>query len=121
MRWISKQFLSPCADETGSMVCQVETPLVKHLYISNYDHMGRGNGERRINPDLDAYVTFRACHGEPVKLDFCAHDQKSFEKRLTKISFMIQELEGMRHQMTEMWYSHLRDIEFKLKEEEKDE
>lgn len=116
MRWISKQFLSPCADETGSMVCQVETPLVKHLHVSNYDWHGH-NAEPNIRPDMDAYVTFRACHGEPVKLDFCAHDQKSFEKRLTKISFMIQELENMRGQMTEMWYSHLRDIEFKIKEE----
>ncbi|QHZ60092.1 hypothetical protein PJKIFABJ_00156 [Pseudomonas phage PE09] len=116
MRWISKQFLSPCADETGSMVTQVETPLVKNLHVTNYDWYGRSS-EPSIRPDLEAYVTFRACHGEPVKLDFCAHDQKSFEKRLTKVSLMIQELENMRGQMTEMWYSHLRDIEFKIKEE----
>ena len=116
MRWISKQFLSPCADETGSMVCQVETPLVKHLHVTTYDWHGN-SGTPTVRPDMDAYVTFRACHGEPVKLDFCAHDQKSFDKRLTKISFMIQELENMRGQMTEMWYSHLRDIEFKIKEE----
>lgn len=111
MRWISKQFLSQCPDETGSMVTQVETPLVKNLYVG---HSGK------VNPDMDAYVTFRACHGEPVKLDFCAYDQKSFDKRLTKISFMIQELENMRGQMTEMWYSHLRDIEYKIKQLKED-
>lgn len=116
MRYVSKQFLSPCPDESGSIVCQIETPLVKHMHVSTYDWNGN-KGEPNIRPDMDAYITFRACHGEPVKLDFCAHDQKSFEKRLTKISFMIQELENMRGQMTEMWYSHLRDIEFKIKEE----
>jgi hypothetical protein len=111
MRYVSKQFLSPSADETGSMVVQVETPLVKNLHVGY---------QGKITPDLEAYVQFRACHGEPVKLDFCAYDQKSFEKRLTKVSLMIQELEDMRRQMTEMWYSHMRDIEYKTQELEKE-
>jgi hypothetical protein len=115
MRYISKQFLSPCAHETGSIVCQIETPLVKNLHAYNYDWQGN-KGESTIKPDLDANVWFRACHGEPVKLDLDCHDQKSFEKRIAKVSVMIEELTKMRGQMTEMWYSHLRDIEFKLKE-----
>lgn len=107
MRYISKQFLSPCPHETGSIVCQIETPLVKDMYIG-YKGV--------VTPDLDANVWFRACHGEPVKLDFNCHDQKSFDKRLDKITVMINELTQMRGQMTEMWYSHLRDIEFKMKQ-----
>lgn len=107
MRYISKQFLSPCAHETGSMVCQIETPLIKSMY-AGYQGV--------VSPDMDAYVWFRACHGEPVKLDFNATSQKEFEKRLTKVSLMIQELEDFRRQMGEMWYSHLRDVEFKTKE-----
>lgn len=107
MRYISKQFLSPCAHETGSIVCQIETPLVKDMYVG-YKGV--------VTPDLDAYVWFRACHGEPVKLDFNACNQKEFEKRTAKIDLLIEELTKMRGQMTEMWYSHLRDIEFKTKE-----
>uniref|UniRef100_A0AAU6VXQ7 Uncharacterized protein n=2 Tax=unclassified bacterial viruses TaxID=12333 RepID=A0AAU6VXQ7_9VIRU len=107
MRYISKQFLSPCAHETGSIVCQVETPLVKNLYVGYKDV---------ISPDLDGSVWFRACHGEPVKLDFNASSQKDFDKRITKLDLMIEELTKMRGQMTEMWYSHLRDIEYKTKQ-----
>lgn len=110
MRYISKQFLSPCAHETGSMVVTVETPLVKSLYVSF-------NNEYR--PNLDASVTYRACHGEPCNLDFNASNQKDFDKRIAKLDLMISELTKMRGQMTEMWYSHLRDIEFKKKEENK--
>ncbi len=107
MRYVSKQFLSPCPHETGSMVCLIETPLVKDMY--NW-------GDGTIRPNLSASVSFRACHGEPVNLDFDAHDQKGFEKRMAKVSLMIQELEDMRRQMGEMWYSHLRDCEFKTKQ-----
>jgi len=119
MRHISKQFLSPCANETGSMVCQIETPLVKHLHAYNYDYMGN-KADMTIKPDMDASVMFRACHGEPVRLEFNCNSQKDFEKRLTKVSLMIQELEDFRRQMGEMWYSHLRDIEFKMTELEKE-
>ncbi|MNE21181.1 hypothetical protein D3C80_1143320 [compost metagenome] len=107
MRYISKQFLSPCAHETGSMVCLIETPRIKDMY---------GGYSGVVSPDMEATVTFRACYGEPVKLELGCNSQKDFEKRLAKVSLMIQELEGMRRQMTEMWYSHLRDVEFKKKE-----
>lgn len=113
MRYVSKQFLSPCAHETGSIVVQIETPLVKDLYVG-YKGL--------VSPDLDANVWFRACHGEPVKLDFNVSNQKDFDKRIAKLDVILEELTKMRGQMTEMWYSHLRDIEFKnkqLKEEGK--
>jgi hypothetical protein len=73
MRYISKQFLSPCAHETGSIVCQIETPLVKNIYAGY-------NGV--VSPDMDANIWFRACHGEPVKLDFGANSTKDFHKRI---------------------------------------
>jgi len=120
MRYISKQFLSPCAHETGSIVVQIETPLVKDLHAYNYNWQGTSIGEVTIKPDLDANVWFRACHGEPVKLDFDASSDKDFDKRIAKLDVMINELSKMRGQMNEMWYSHLRDIEFKKKELEKE-
>lgn len=110
MRYCSKQFLSTSPHESGSIITSVETPLVKDLYkYSDSDY----------KPYLTAGVTFRACHGEPVNLDFDASSQKSFDKRLEKITLMIDELTKMRGQMTEMWYSHLRDIEFKTNEDKK--
>ena len=109
MRYTSKQFLSPCAGETGSVVVSVETPRVKDMY--RYGD--------QFQPNMSAGVSFRACHGEPVHLDFDCQDQKSFEKRQAKINLMIDELTKMRGQMTEMWYSHLRDVEFRNKEEKK--
>lgn len=111
MRYCSKQFLSTSPHESGSIITSIETPLVKDLY--NY------GGNVGIKPSLEAGVTFRACHGEPVNLDFNASSQKSFDKRLEKITLMIDELTKMRGQMTEMWYSHLRDIEFKTNEDKK--
>lgn len=114
MRYISKNFLSPCAGETGSIVVEVTTPRVKDLYV-----YGSG-AEAKIHPDLDATLSFRACYGEPVKLDFNVSNQKDFEKRIAKLDLIVDELSKMRGQMTEMWYSHLRDIEFKMKQESED-
>lgn len=113
MRYVSKQFLSPCAHESGSIVVSVETPLVKDLY-----DYGGTNG---IKPSLEASVTFRACHGEPCNLDFHARSQKDFEKRIAKVDKMLEELTKMRGQMTEMWYSHLRDIEYKKQQNKGDD
>lgn len=109
MRYVSKQFLSPCAHETGSIVVTVETPLVKDMYA--------WSAGCEVKPNLDAGVSFRACHGEPCNLDFNANSQKDFDKRMAKLDVMIGELTKMRGQMTEMWYSHLRDVEFKNKQE----
>lgn len=104
MRYVSKRFLSDSPDETGSMVLTVETPLIKDMY--NY-----GNGI--VKPNMSGELTFRACYGEPCKLDFSCHDQKSFHKRIEKMDLMVNEMSKMRDQMNEMWYSHLRDCKFK--------
>ncbi|WKV20509.1 hypothetical protein 16Q_116 [Pseudomonas phage 16Q] len=108
MRYVSKQFLSPAAHETGSIVCTVETPRIK-------DMSDWGSGAK---PSLHASVGFRACYGEPVSLEFNCESQRAFEKRQDKLNLMIDELTKMRDQMTEMWYSHLRDVEFKNKQSE---
>jgi len=108
MRYVSKRFLSDAAHETGSMISMIETPLIKDMYAW-------GDGEN-VKPNLTAELAFRACYGEPVKLEFSAHDIKSFHKRIEKLDLMINELNKMRDQMTEMWYSHLRDCQFKEKE-----
>lgn len=120
MRYVRKEFLSQCADETGSMVIQIETPLASRLYVSDYNH-DTNKKEPNVRPDLEAWVQFRACYGEPVKLELGASNQKAFDKRLGKLDKMIDELTKMRGQMSEMWYSHLRDIEHRIKTYKEDD
>lgn len=110
MRHTEKRFLSDDAGETGSMVCTVETARVKDL-----DSWTVGR-----DPHIGAGIQIRDCGGRPVNLDFDAWGEKQFFKRLTKLDEMIAQLQRMRVQYHEMWYSHLRDIEFKKKEFEKE-
>jgi hypothetical protein len=109
MRHTEKRFLSDDAGETGSMVCTVETMLVKDLVEWNLDH-----------PSISGSIQVRDCHGRPVNLDFGAHSEKTFRKRLDKLDGMVAQLQRMRTQYHEMWHSHLRDIDFKKKEIEKE-
>lgn len=106
MRHTEKRFLSDCAGETGSMVCTVETPLVKDICGWTTENGGRISGDIQI----------RDCNGRPVNLDFDAYGQKNFEKRLDKLDGMIAQLQRMRVQYHEMWWSHQRDLDFKKSE-----
>jgi hypothetical protein len=110
MRHTEKRFLSDDAGETGSMVCTVETARVKDL--TEYSI--------KSDPHISGGIQIRDCGGRPVNLDFDAWGEKQFFKRLTKLDEMIAQLQRMRVQYHEMWYSHLRDIEFKKKEFEKE-
>lgn len=103
MRHSEKRFLSDCSSETGTMVTTVETPLVKDLNDWVASHGGH----------ITAGIQVRDCNNKPVYLDFDATGQKQFEKRLDKLDGMIAQLQRMRVQYHEMWWSHLRDIEFK--------
>lgn len=106
MRHTEKRFLSDDAGETGSMVCTVETARVKDM------------NEYSVNQDahISGGIQIRDCGGRPVNLDFDAWGQKQFVKRLDKLDNMIAQLQRMRTQYHEMWWSHLRDIEFKKSE-----
>lgn len=106
MRHTEKRFLSDCAGETGSMVCKVETTRIKDMneYTVKND------------PYISGDIQIRDCGGRPVNLDFDAHGEKQFKKRLDKLDGMIAQLQRMRVQYHEMWWSHLRDIEFKKSE-----
>ena len=68
---------------------------------------------------LRGSIQVRDCHGSPVRLDFDASGEKAFKKRLDKLDGMIAQLQRMRVQYHEMWWSHLRDIEFKKQEQTK--
>lgn len=102
MRHSEKRFLSDCSHETGTMVCTVETDRVKDLS----DWVVQKGGS------MTAGIQVRDCNNRPVYLDFDCTGQKNFEKRLDKLDGMIAQLERMRTQYHEMWWSHLRDIEF---------
>jgi len=92
------------------MVTSVETMRVKDM---DSWHVER-------EPNISGEIQVRDCNGRPVNLDFDAWGQKSFEKRLDKLDGMIAQLQRMRVQYHEMWYSHIRDIEFKKSELEKE-
>ncbi|UAV89730.1 hypothetical protein [Pseudomonas phage COT4] len=110
MRHTEKRFLTEDAHETGSMVCTVETARVKDLDEWTVRH----------DPYISGDIQIRDCGGRPVNLDFDARGQKQFEKRLKKLDGMIEQLQRMRVQYHEMWWSHLRDVDFKKKELEKE-
>lgn len=109
MRHVEKRFLSDSADETGSMICTVKTVQVKDI----------SEWYLRDNPTISGSIQVRDCSNRPVHLDFDATGEKGFKKRLDKLDGMIAQLQRMRTQYHEMWWSHLRDIEFKKQELEK--
>lgn len=103
MRYVSKEFLSKSADESGSIVCQIETPRQKDI---NSHHVLNGASY------IWAKIKINDC-SKAVTLDFDCHDQKSYEKRIEKLDKLLEEVQTMRKQYEEMWYSSLRDVEHK--------
>lgn len=106
MRHTEKRFLSDCAGESGTMMTSVETCRVKDMTEYSVKN----------DPSISAGIQIRDCNNRPVNLDFDAWGEKQFFKRLDKLDGMIAQLQRMRTQYHEMWYSHLRDIEFKKAE-----
>jgi hypothetical protein len=106
MRHTEKRFLSEDPGETGSMVCTVQTQRLKDIE----------EWETKQPPNISGDIQIRDCGGRPINLDFDARGEKQFKKRLDKLDGMIAQLQRMRVQYHEMWYSHLRDIEFKKQE-----
>lgn len=104
MRYADKQFLTQHYGETGTMAIQISTTPFKDLCDWNVG-----------NPQIEANVQLRDCHGEPIVLDFAAHGDKQFYKRLEKLDTMIERLQTMRKQYHEMYYSHKRDLEHYIK------
>lgn len=100
-RYIRKEFLSPAAWETGSIVCQIETPLVKD--ISEYLVK---EGAIHMHSSMKLMDCSRG-----ITLDFDCHDQSSFEKRLAKLDTMLKEVQDMRNQYAAMWENGLRNLE----------
>ncbi|WVS24558.1 hypothetical protein PSPHG_CDS_0077 [Pseudomonas phage Psxphi15] len=103
MRYVRKEFLSPCADESGSIVIQIETPRQKD--IQEY-HVKDGTAWMR------ASLKVNDCH-KAALLDFDCQDQKSYEKRIAKLDKLLKEIQDMRNQYQEAWESSLRDVEYR--------
>lgn len=103
MRYVRKEFLSPCADETGSIVCQIETPRQKD--IQEY-HVRDGAAWVR------ASIKINDCH-KAALLDFDCSDQKGYEKRIEKLDKLLKEVQDMRNQYQEAWESSLRDVAYR--------
>lgn len=103
MRYVRKEFLSPSADESGSIICQIETPQQKDI-SEHYTKQGcawmRGT------------IKMSDC-SKTVHLDFDCHDQRSYEKRIAKLDKILEEVQAMRNQYKEAWESHLRDVAYR--------
>jgi hypothetical protein len=111
MRFVTKDFLSPSPDESGSIICKIKTAQVKDFT----PYMVREGGR------IHASVRIADC-SENIELDFYAEGEKSYNKRLEKLDFLIEKLQSMRSQYVEMWDSHQRDLKFyKQREGIKDE
>ncbi len=102
-RYVRKEFLSPCADETGSIVCQIETPLLKDI-AERYVEEG--------NTWMHGHIKINDC-SKYVQLDFDCHDQKSYEKRIAKLDKLLKEVQDMRNQYEAMWLNDKRDVTHK--------
>ena len=109
MRYVSKEFLSPSAHESGSIVCTVETS--KPDQISNY-RANQGGG-------IDASIRLADC-SEHVIIDFNATGKKAFDKRLKKIDKMLEEITLFREQYIACWNQHQVDIKAVLAAESED-
>lgn len=103
MRYVRKEFLSPSADEAGSIICQIETPQQKDI-SEHYTKEGcawmRGT------------IKVSDC-SKTVHLDFDCHDERSYEKRIAKLDKLLEEVQAMRNQYEAAWDNHLRDVEHK--------
>lgn len=109
MRHISKKFLSNTFHESGAIICQIETERLEDITSYEVDR-----------PSMEASVMFKGCYGEPVTLDFCVRDDKSFGERLEKVNLMIDELLMFRNQLDYGWKTYMQDIATKRKEIEND-
>lgn len=105
-RYVRKEFLSPCADESGSMVIQVETPLTSQIT----EYMIRDG-----SPWMRGSMGITDC-SRKIELDFDCSSQSSYEKRIAKLDKMVKEVQDMRKQYEEMWENAKRNLEHKKRQ-----
>lgn len=110
MRYVSKEFLSPSAHESGSIVCTAETS--KPDQISSY-RAGQGGS-------IDGSIRIADC-SEHVIIDFQATGQRAFEKRVKKIDKMLEEITLFREYYIACWKQHQLDIAAKLEQDALDD
>lgn len=103
MRYVSKQFLSPCVHESGSIICKLETPL--------FDEMSLYRAER--GGDIDASIRVSDCSDHAV-IDFNAYGEEAYAKRLSKIDKMIEEITLFREKYIEAWTQNRKDVALKI-------
>lgn len=92
MRYLSKQWLSPAHNESGSIILKASTYPIEDVWRSYAE-----------KPSIDAEIVIRACHGEPLTLDFDVRDEEALQKRKDKIDLMIRELMLFRRNLDVLW------------------
>ena len=106
MRYISKKFLSKNFYEGGSIIAQVESDRPEDISDYTIEH-----------PSVEANLCFRACHGEPITLDFTIRSDKSLQERIEKIDVLIHEMKEFRENFEQAWNTLKQDIEVRVNED----
>ena len=109
MRYVTKEFLSPSAGESGNIVCEITTQRLKDIRDYHIRDGGYISGNIRI-----------ADCGNHIILDFDASGQRAFEKRVAKLDKLISEIQAMRHQYVAMWENHQRDLAHYAKQQKEE-
>lgn len=109
MRYVTKDFLSPSAGESGSIICEITTQRLKDIR----DYHVRDGGY------ISGSIRMADC-GNHIILDFDASGQRSFEKRVEKLDKLLHDIQAMRHQYVAMWENHIRDLNHYAKQQKEE-
>lgn len=86
MRYVDKQFLSPCYGESGNIVVSISSPTVELLK------------EEKWNNYVNMDISISDC-SKTISLDFDFTDREQFDKRIAKIDKMMEVLLNARRAM----------------------
>lgn len=108
-RYVRKEFLSQAYDESGSIVSQISTSLVKDISEYQIDKGGYIHASLKISD----------CN-ENIYLDFDATGADNYRKRVDKMDKLIDEITRFRNQYVELWKNHQKDMAFRQRQLEEE-
>lgn len=98
MRLTKKHFLSDSPDETGFIVVTASTPLLEKM--EQYDR----------EPRVDAEVQVGDC-SKKIYLDFNIYKDSDVQKRIDKLSIMINNLQELKDALPTFWCDAVKNAE----------
>lgn len=108
MRLTRKQFLSDSPDETGFIVVTAQTAREEDLKDDDWSFK---------NPNVAAEVQVGDC-SKKVYLDFSVYKDSDLQKRIDKLSIMINNLQELKDNLPTFWEDAVKSAEaYKLTKE----